>query len=407
MTSIDLDKLPPFVKTVKKGDYTIRTIESGFMSNLDLTNRIFRSMISNQNGNIVSIAPAKSLPNDDFVRLGSEVRATEIIEGTMINLFWNDDKWNIATKNSVGGDYFFFRNQYFPGLPEPVQKTFRQMFVDGICPNSSMDMDVGNFANSHMDVGNFANSINLSHNRCYSFVVQHPSNHIVIPVDVPTVYLTCCYEINEMSYTYVDVFSLKKQFENTRVKFPRVFNNAVREAIENAFSEEDDGVYRPELVEAIAKNPLNSYKIPGIMVTHLETGLRTSFANVKYNEIKLLRGNNSSLHYQYLMLRKIEKVAVFLQYFPQYCAHFNLFCEHFDTYATRIHKLYLNIHVLKIAKLDEIEDKRDKYHIEKLHYEHFIPALKAFKQSSDAIKPKITRKMVVKYLDSENIMVPM
>ena len=246
------------------------------MSNLDLTNRIFRSMISNQNGNIVSIAPAKSLPNDDFVRLGSQVRATEIIEGTMINLFWNDDKWNIATKNSVGGDYFFFRNQYFPGLPEPVQKTFRQMFVDGICPNSSMDMDVSNFANS----------LNLSHNRCYSFVVQHPSNHIVIPVDVPTVYLTCCYEINEMSYTYVDVFSLKKQFENTRVKFPRVFNNAVREAIENAFSDEDDSVYRPELVEAIAKNPLNSYKIPGIMVTHLETGLRTSFANVKYIEVK-------------------------------------------------------------------------------------------------------------------------
>ena len=397
MTSIDLDKLPPFVKTVKKGDYTIRTIESGFMSNLDLTNRIFRSMISNQNGNIVSIAPAKSLPNDDFVRLGSEVRATEIIEGTMINLFWNDDKWNIATKNSVGGDYFFFRNQYFPGLPEPVQKTFRQMFVDGICSNSSMDMDVSNFANS----------LNLSHNRCYSFVVQHPSNHIVIPVDVPTVYLTCCYEINEMSYTYVDVFSLKKQFENTRVKFPRVFNNAVREAIENAFSDEDDSVYRPELVEAIAKNQLNSYKIPGIMVTHLETGLRTSFANVKYIEVKLLRGNSSSLHYHYLMLRKIEKVAAFLQYFPQYRAHFTRFCEHFDTYATRIHKLYLNIHVLKIAKLDEIEDKRDKYHIEKLHYEHFIPALKAFKQSSDANKPKITRKMVVKYLDSENIMVPM
>lgn len=397
MSSIDLDKLPPFIKTVKKGEYTIRTIESGFMSNLDLTNRIFRSMISNQTGNIVSIAPAKSLPNDDFVRLGSQVRATEIIEGTMINLFWNDDKWNIATKNSVGGDYFFFRNQYFPGLPEPVQKTFRQMFVDGICPNSSMD------------VGNFANSINLSHNRCYSFVVQHPSNHIVIPVDAPTVYLTCCYEIDDMSYTYVDVFSLKKQFENTRVKFPRVFNNAApqREAIENAFSEEDDSVYRPELVEAIAKNPLNSYKIPGIMVTHLESGLRTSFANVKYNEVKLLRGNNSSLHYQYLMLRKIEKVAEFLQYFPQYRAHFNMFCEHFDTYATRIHNLYLNIHVLKIAKLDEIEDKRDKYHIEKLHYEHFIPALKAFKQSSDAIKPKITRKMVVKYLDSENIMVPM
>jgi hypothetical protein len=165
-----------------------------------------------------------------------------------------------------------------------------------------------------------------------------------------------------------------------------------------------------ERIESCMKNPLNSFSIPGIMITHIPTGFRTSYDNLTYTEMKMLRGNNPNLHYQYLVLRKTNKVDMFVHHFPQYRAHFNRFREHFDVVASRIHRLYLNIHVLKIHKLDDVEDKRDKYHIEKLHYEHFIPALKAFKSSEtlseNLVKPKITRKMVVQYLDSENVMVP-
>ena len=208
-TSINMDKIPPFVKIVTKGQNTIHTLEPGFLSNFDLSTRIFRSLITDQTGSIVSIAPAKSLPNDDFLGIFADftrMRATEIVEGTMINLFWNSSQWEIATKRSVGCDYHFFRNEYFPGLPEPEQKSFRQMMLDAV---------------SETYIGGFANSLNLAKNRCYSFVVQHPSNHIVVPVDAAALYLVGCYEIEAHGYKFIDVFDLKEQFAGSQVKFPR------------------------------------------------------------------------------------------------------------------------------------------------------------------------------------------
>jgi hypothetical protein len=401
-TSINMDKIPPFVKIVTKGQNTIHTLEPGFLSNFDLSTRIFRSLITDQTGAIVSIAPAKSLPNEDFLGIFTNftrMRATEIIEGTMINLFWNGSQWEIATKRSVGCDYHFFRNEYFPGLPEPEQKSFRQMMLDAV---------------SATYIGGFANSLNLAKNRCYSFVVQHPSNHIVVPVDEAALYLVGCYEIDGLTYKHIDVFDLKEQFAGSQVKFPRCFvDTSEQVAIEQCF----DGGHAPTdtipvtiaNVVRVTKNPTNSYRIPGIMITELDTGFRTSFTNVKYEEVKLLRGNNPNLHYQYLVLRKVNRDAEFLRYFPQYSAHFARFREHFDAFATRIHRLYIDIHVTKVIALDAVVDKRDKYHIQKLHYNFYIPALKMFKSgdSNDATKPKVTRATVVEYLDGENIMVPL
>jgi hypothetical protein len=64
---------------------------------------------------------------------------------------------------------------------------------------------------------------------------------------------------------------------------------------------------------------------------------------------------------------------------------------------------------LKITTLAELTDKRDKYHVEKLHYERYLPMIKASKdlKASMELKPKITRKIVIEYLDSENVMVPL
>ena len=424
-TSINFDT-PPFVNVATKGLYTIRTLEPGFLSNFDLSTRVFRSMITDHSGEILSIAPAKSLPNEDFFRIfaSENKQVTEIVEGTMINLFWSGDHWEIATKRSVGCNYHFFRNQYFPGLPEPEQKTFKQMFLDGlgvqgtpqetsvITPQGTPQETSGIISGS---VEDFANSLNLSKNRCYSFVVQHPSNHIVIPVEAPATYLVNCYEIDNASksFKYINVFDLKDQFSTTAVKFPRLFHDSCEQiTVDGAFMEgtnEEGSSENTDNITRIMKNPLNSYKVPGVMVTELKTGFRTSFINDKYTEIKLLRGNNPNLHYQYLVLRKVQKVEEFLRHFPQYGAHFARFKEHFETFATRLHRLYMDVHVAKVTTLDTIEDKRDKYHVEKLHYTCYVPAIKAYKSgdSNDAVKPKVTRKMVMEYLDSENIMVPM
>ena len=445
MLSIDVSKIPPFVNiaTKKSGteSYTVRTLDPEFISNQDISNRIYRSMISDENDNIISIAPPKSLPNDDFLRsfttdsnstfskfsgkiISDSVKAEEIIEGTMINLFYvkSTGKWEIATKKSVGGNYHFFRNQYFPDLEEE-QKTFLQMFLDGFKnPEKTLDECI-------RAIPGFDESF------CYSFVLQHPANHIVVPIVKPAIYLVHMCRImsdhdGKPAYKYVDPD--RELFKNTCVQFPRKYNichdtidRSFDSTLENVF---DGKKYYDQLFENIKKtieNPLNSHIIPGIMVTQLETGFRTSFINAKYAEVKILRGNNPNLHYQYLVLRKINKVAAFERYFPQYKTYFDRFETHFMAFATRIHQLYINVHVLKITTLAELTDKKDKYHVEKLHYERYLPMVKASKDASvlkepkasknasneskdlKELKPKITRKIVIEYLDSENVMVPL
>ncbi len=440
MLSIDVSRIPPFVNTATKksgtGSYTVRTLDSDFISNQDISNRIYRSMISDENDNVISIAPPKSLPNDDFLKanfsnfsgkiISDSIKAEEIIEGTMINLFYvkSIGKWEIATKKSVGGNYHFFRNQYFPDLVEE-QKTFLQMFLDGFNnpPKSVKTLDECIRA-----IPGFDESF------CYSFVLQHPANHIVVPIVKPAIYLVHMCRVmsdhdGKPAYKYVDPD--RELFKDTCVQFPRKYNIS-SETIDRSFDNSDiifsGEKYYEELFENIKKtieNPLNSHMIPGIMVTQLETGFRTSFINAKYAEVKILRGNNPNLHYQYLVLRKINKVAAFERYFPQYKTYFDRFETHFMAFATRIHQLYINVHVLKITTLAELTDKKDKYHVEKLHYERYLPMVKASKDASvpselkasrmeikDAsvlkeLKPKITRKIVIEYLDSENVMVPL
>jgi hypothetical protein len=424
MLSIDVSKIPPFVNTAtkKSGDqtYIVRTMDPDFISNQDISNRIYRSMISDENDNIISIAPPKSLPNDDFLKatfsnfsgkiISDSIKAEEIIEGTMINLFYvkSIGKWEIATKKSVGGNYHFFRNQYFPDLEEE-QKTFLQMFLDGF----------GNLPKSEKTLDECIRAIpGFDESFCYSFVLQHPANHIVVPVVKPAIYLVhMCHIMSDHdgkpAYKYVDPDH--GLFKDTCIQFPRRYNIS-SETIDRSFDNSNiifsGEKYYEELFENVKKtieNPLNSHMIPGIMVTQLETGFRTSFINAKYAEVKILRGNNPNLHYQYLVLRKIGKVAAFERYFPQYKTYFDRFETHFMAFATRIHQLYINVHVLKITTLAELTDKRDKYHVEKLHYERYLPMIKASKdlKASMELKPKITRKIVIEYLDSENVMVPL
>ena len=78
----------------------------------------YRSVIVDPETNkIMCISPPKSIPNSSFYEAFPDkagVVATEIIEGTMLNLFYDCriSSWEIASKGAVGGNYWYFRTQY-------------------------------------------------------------------------------------------------------------------------------------------------------------------------------------------------------------------------------------------------------------------------------------------------------
>jgi hypothetical protein len=365
MNTIDIDNLPECVSaTVPKAStvpYTIYNLNDKFDTNSsdsNTTNNIFRSVIVGD-GKLLCIAPSKSVSNDQFTAshdVEAFLRKEEIIEGTMINLFWDARVgWEIATKKSIGCNYFFFRNQY-DGQQSAEQKTFRQMFLDAFIQK------VDNLADLDL-------LKQLDKSCSYTFVLQHPLNHIVLHIDKPTVYLVHMYKfIGGMNYQFAqDCGELRQDFLDAGVKFP------------NQSSE-------------------SSNLIPGYMITNLKTGLRTVINNDKYQDLKTLRGNNPNLFFHYLMLRKTNDVDRFLTHFPQYMSLFQGFQTKFKTFVSRIYQLYVDVHITKSVKL---ENKQDLFFVEKLHYTVFLPSLKT------NMRVKISPKIVEELLDSKEYMMPL
>ena len=123
-------------------------------------------------------SPPKSLDKDMFINYykENECIAEEFIEGTMINLFYDSsiNKWEISTKSSVGGNIKFFKNQ-------PL---FSELFKD-VCEHLGVNVE------------------NFDKNYCYSFVMQHPDNNIVIPIIEKSLYLVAVYQINNDKFGFV------------------------------------------------------------------------------------------------------------------------------------------------------------------------------------------------------------
>ena len=75
----------------------------------DAETSIYRSAITDIQ-RLLCLAPAKSLSPEILISAskdGSTFKTEETIEGTMINLFWDERVgWEIATKKSVGCNYF-------------------------------------------------------------------------------------------------------------------------------------------------------------------------------------------------------------------------------------------------------------------------------------------------------------
>jgi hypothetical protein len=285
-----------------------------------------RSVIINSANNVVGFAPPKSLPADEFIQKYSDkseeefnkwdgtVIAEEFIEGTMINVFFDPTigltgGWEISTRNTVGATSAFYKS--------PQSKTFRQMFMEAAAENK---LDI-NKLESHL---------------CYSFVLQHPENRIVVPFSKPQLYLVGVYEIrnkpNEINVRFHDQFEYQQFFSElgTTVKFPSQYSFRT---------------YK-ELVDKYGSMN-TSYDVVGVMIKNIETGERTKIRNPVYEQVRNLRGNQPKLQYQYLSLRKEGKVKDFLKYYPENKKEFSNFRDQVHLFTNTLFTNYVSCYIKK------------------------------------------------------------
>lgn len=308
---------------------------------------------------LLSFSPPKSVTMDFFKekypKINDTILVNEIVEGTMINLFYDKriESWEISTKGAVGGNYWFFRNQY-PSIPKTMalsQPTFRRMFLEALrmLPNT--------------DLNECAVLNELSKDYCYCFVMQHPANHIVNYIMNPVLYLVAVYhtQLDFSSGTQVtsippNVFEEWDCFVDLRgiIEFPAKY-------------EEEDYEY---LYEKYC-SPNASYNSVGLMFLNLTTGERACMENQAYKNVRELRGNHPNLQYQYLCLKNMGRVKEFLRYFPNYKEIFYQFYKQYNDFITDTHQSYISYYVQKTGiKIS----KKFFPLIYKVHHEVYLPS---------------------------------
>jgi len=295
---------------------------------------LIRSIVLNDNNNIISFSPPKSLPYDTFMKLqqssiDANMTINEFIDGTMVNLFFDPihESWEIATKSVVGGKNAFYDHS----------QPFKLMFYDAI-NESNLDINL------------------LSKHFCYSFVLQHPKNRIVVQIDNPTLYLIGMYNINntdlnniiitsyDINNTNIDsklcetdnLFDIDIDVEyynmlnylhtKTSVKFPKIYNTY-------------------ELNQLIDKH-VKYDNIMG-MIIYDKNGNRTKIRNIKYEHIRKLRGNTPNMNYHFLNCIKQGTINSFLNIYPEYNSEYDLLKLKLDVFSITLYNNYVNCYIYK------------------------------------------------------------
>ena len=301
------------------------------------------------NKQILCFSPPKSVKIEKFIDkyCESDCWAEELVEGTMINLFYDPDikKWEIASKTSVGGDVTYFQDQ----------PTFLKLFNE-CCEELAINME--NFCKDY----------------CYSFVMQHPKNRFVLSIVQKSLYLIAIYKINTTNGTIISI--------DTRSEQCLCMLGNIRLPVRYGLT-----TYN-EMIDQYGSMNVN-INILGVMIYNKTDGARTKIRNPNYEYLKRLRGNNPKIQYQYLCLRKVDQVKQFLKFFPENKAVFGVFRAQLHLFTDNLYTNYIKCYIKRLKPILEFP-KQFRVHMYNLH-QHYLTIV--------ADKGYINRPAVIKYVN--------
>jgi hypothetical protein len=382
------------------GEYQIICYEKGYVCFDDTDASLYRSVIMNTVTNqVCCFSPPKSLTMNHFLLdkrnttaygldktsnseeyIPCEVIVNEIIEGSMINLWYDHtiQSWEISTKTSIGGNYVYYRSSLSDGAdtsPEDLSmdetgfvgtKTFRQMFLEAISAIETMDVN---------DIFGQKDENHWPTNHSYSFVLQHPQNQLVLPVNQPRLYLIGVYELDGVN---VKVIPSETYLTWDYLKQPWIYYPPTLSCT---------GLKYSELIQTYSTIQGSSDMV-GVMCTNTVTGMRTKIINTVFNELKEIRGINTNLLYLFFTLQYIDKTDKFLNIFPWYS---NLFTKYRKLIQKWVDNILISYKARYVKRTGEIISHRYMPHVYKLHHSIYLPSI------TSGTKCIITKKIIQNY----------
>ena len=368
------EKITKNVVYTENSHYTILRYNKSIL-NYDLvdTYGLVRSIIFDKNSKMVCFAPPKSMAAEFFIQKypdlnQSFIQVEEFIEGTMINVFWDETiglsgAWEIATRNSVGANTSFYQN------PNPIQnnKTFREMFLEAM-NECKLTFD------------------HLIKDYVYSFVLQHPENRIVVPFQKPNLYLVAIYHCTNTMVLPLDVnyLSQNSRLKDTLVQYPK------------QYQEKSYG----EIIRKYAS--MNTpYDIMGVVIHNYITGERSKIRNPVYEQVRQLKGNHAKLQYQYLSLRHQGKISEYLMFYPEHKKKFSMFRDDLHLFTKTLYENYVDCFICKngLEHVNQRKEIKNIHNYPKQYQNHMMTLHQQFLNELREKKLKINYPYVINYVN--------
>lgn len=233
---------------------------------------------------VICVPPVKSKEITLDYQKPGDYEYQYLIDGTMINLFYIDNKWLISTRSEIGG-YNKWKDK----------KSFRKMFDE--CVNFDI------------------NTLNKEYS--YSFVMRHVDNVNISSVTKNEIYL-------------VELYNLKDLQRVSNEQYP---NNI--QAIQNI---------QPIDSNILKLNCLD-FQFKGITIK--QGTKRYKYINPLFTEVsELIKHSNNPL-IDYLELRKNGNLKKYLQYFPKKSKVFNKYRDQIHELTNELYSKYKNVYVFK------------------------------------------------------------
>ena len=272
-----------------------------------INTNIFRSIVWNMETNRpAGISPSRGLrfstaPNPIASFAG--FRVEEFVDGVMINAFYDGRTaaWQISTRTQIGATGSFYGKRPFVDLFHETCK------VQGI------------------DLATFDTSL------CYSFVLNHPEERIVVPAlyGTPTLTLVETYRIDAATGT----------FEILDVTLPNVKKPAYHLTLETL-----EGI----ATYVAARNAADRYNFQGVVLKGFTANHCYRYKNrsLLYAHARFLRGNQAKLPFRWLELWSNSGRAFheYLEIYPEEAVHANEIVERFKACTQTFHDLYIQVY---------------------------------------------------------------
>jgi len=315
-----------------------------------INTNIFRSIVWNMETNRpAGISPSRGLrfstaPSPAFF---AGFRVEEFVDGVMINAFYDgkSEAWQISSRTQIGATGSFYGRRSFADLFHETCK------VQGI------------------DMTTFDPTL------CYSFVLNHPEERIVVPAlyGTPTLTLVETYRIRGDT----------GNFEILDVTLPNVKKPVYYLTLETL-----EGI----ATYVAARNAADRYNFQGVVLKGFTVNHCYRYKNrsLLYAHARFLRGNQAKLPFRWLELWSNSGRAFheYLEIYPEETVSANEIVERFKACTQTFHDLYIQVYKKHELPLGAAPQKYRKliWEARQRGVASYFPALRDFMNGQDTAR---------------------